>query len=807
MTTKQIKGSKLDLNGYKIPLKNIDKLLLNKIENELHVMPNGGFIEADETSKYKVYIKDEKYISIPRYYGIEKFGEPKKIKFKENKINIEFTGKLRDYQIDIINKSLIHIKKYGGGLISVPCGMGKCLGLNTKIIMYNGEIKNVQDIIIGDIIMGDDSTCRNILSICRGNEKMYKISDLETQESYTVNESHILSLKIKEGYIIINRICYTPLNILDISVKNYLELDDKIKNKLFGYRVPIKFDKTICKNDIKYDLPIKKYEFLREMFDKYGKMYNDEIYFITKDINLCKNIVFVSRSLGYNCFNINNIIKIWGNNLHIIINNSWITYKADEIICKEFDFTSLLYKINVCDIGNDDYYGFEIDGNKRFVLEDFTVTHNTTMAINIASQLGLKTLVITHKSFLQDQWVDRCKQFTKSEVGTIRQNKVDVEGKDFVIGMIQSIGKRDYDPKIFKDFGLVIADEAHHFSSKHFSRALFKLGTKYTIGLSATPYRNDGLMKITNWFLGNIMYQIKIRTNNQVIAKVLNFISDDKLFGEKKRFMKGEVRADCVKMVSNIIAMKDRNQHIINIINELRKDPDRKILILSDRKAHLKFLKESIDVFLETDIKENKILKDECKTYYYTGDLKQAERIDAEKNADILFATYNMAHEGLDIDRLNCIILATPKKDVVQAVGRIMRKILQDGDIRPLIIDIIDNFSIFPGQFKKRETFYKKSEYIIDNYYLCNNKIISSTEYSRLTGKDIKNTNNFNKYSEILQVPPVEIIKTDDDSDNLKDVKKDLIKNSKNKTKKNKDDDSDKSHSSFGLGLNIFGKK
>jgi superfamily II DNA or RNA helicase len=276
--------------------------------------------------------------------------------------------------------------------------------------------------------------------------------------------------------------------------------------------------------------------------------------------------------------------------------------------------------------------------------------------------------------------------------------------------------------------------------------------------------------------------------------------------------MKGDVRADCVKMISNIIDMKDRNQHIINIINELRKDPERKILILSDRKAHLKFLKESVDVYLEQDIKDNKILKDECKTYYYTGDLKQAERIDAEKNADILFATFNMAHEGLDIDRLNSIILATPKKDVVQAVGRIMRKILQDGDIRPLIIDIVDNFSIFPGQFKKREIFYKKSEYIIDNHYIYNDKIISPKEFFKLSGNDSKipSSKHSENYFEMLQVPPVEIIKDECDDKKAGDDTKNCVKKKEKSVKKEITDDivvTDEKPIKRGLGMSIFGKK
>ena len=133
---------------------------------------------------------------------------------------------------------------------------------------------------------------------------------------------------------------------------------------------------------------------------------------------------------------------------------------------------------------------------KDFLLHDFTVTHNTTMSLYIACQLQVKTLVLVHKTFLQDQWIERCAQFTNAKIGIIRQKKVDVKGKDIVIGMLQSVSMINYDPVIFEDFGLIICDECHHFGSRVFSQALSKLSPKYTLGLSATPIRADGLTKV-----------------------------------------------------------------------------------------------------------------------------------------------------------------------------------------------------------------------------------------------------------------------------------------------------------------------
>jgi len=346
----------------------------------------------------------------------------------------------------------------------------------------------------------------------------------------------------------------------------------------------------------------------------------------------------------------------------------------------------------------------------------------TSMAIYTACQLKEKTLVIVHKSFLLDQWVASIKKFTNAKVGTIRGPVVDIDGKDIVIGMIQSVSMKEYDEDIFKQFNFIIYDEAHHCASKVFSRSLMKIGGKYTLALSATPYRSDGLIKVMHWFLGETIYREKTRINNQVVAKVYHYRSDNAAFSEKKfGYGKQKGRPNIIKMISNLTELNERSEHIVNIINEIRKDPERKIIILSERVNHLKLMKTKLDKILKDEVDAGKLLENEIRTYFYIGENKRHEREEAEKNGDILFATYSMAKEGLDIERLNTVVLATSQKDVNQSVGRAMRKILNDGDLRPMIIDFSDHLSAFISQTKKRKAFYKESHFIIEDYYLANN--------------------------------------------------------------------------------------
>lgn len=163
-------------------------------------------------------------------------------------------------------------------------------------------------------------------------------------------------------------------------------------------------------------------------------------------------------------------------------------------------------------------------------------------------------------------------------------------------------------------------------------------------------------------------------------------------------------------MITNMYKIKQRNTFIANIINNLRKIDERKILILSGRIEHLKQLKKIVDEYIDNDVNNGVCCPDEIKTAFYIGEMKEYERKDAE-DADIIFGTYSMAEEGLDIQGLNTLVLATPKKDVVQSIGRILRKPIQEGDINPLVVDIVDNMSCFTYWGNQRLDYYKKEIY------------------------------------------------------------------------------------------------
>ena len=143
---------------------------------------------------YPVYRETPSELIIPRYYGSNTLGKEEKNTLTSQKITTQFQGNLRELQINIVNKCLKHLREHGGGVLSVPCGAGKCLKRGTPVIMYDGSIKLIEDVKVGDKLMGDDSTPRQVLDLGRGQEEMFDIIPTKG-DKYTVNRSHILSLK------------------------------------------------------------------------------------------------------------------------------------------------------------------------------------------------------------------------------------------------------------------------------------------------------------------------------------------------------------------------------------------------------------------------------------------------------------------------------------------------------------------------------------------------------------------------------------------------------------------------------------
>lgn len=350
----------------------------------------------------------------------------------------------------------------------------------------------------------------------------------------------------------------------------------------------------------------------------------------------------------------------------------------------------------------------------------------TSGSLYILSQLKKKTLVIVHKEFLLNQWVERIQQFLpKARVGKIQGQIIDIEDKDIVIGMLQSLSMKEYPSSVFDSFGFTIIDEVHHISSQTFSNALFKIVTKYMLGLSATMNRKDGTTRVFKMFLGDVIFKGKRDEEHNVIVKAIEYHVEDDDFNHVITDFRGNVSYS--SMISKLCEYNRRSEFIIKVVvNLLNDDPKQQIIILAHNRNLIKYLHDAIQ--------HRKI----STVGYYVGGMKETALKESE-NKQVIIASYSMASEGLDIKSLTTLIMATPKTDIQQSVGRILRE--KHG--QPIVVDIIDSHEPFKNQWKKRRAFYMKEKYKI--MYTTSNKFHSFGESEWSTVFDINNPCNKNK--------------------------------------------------------------
>lgn len=319
----------------------------------------------------------------------------------------------------------------------------------------------------------------------------------------------------------------------------------------------------------------------------------------------------------------------------------------------------------------------------------------TVIAIKIISIIKKKTIIFVHKTFLKDQWIERINQFMpNASIGYIQGQQIDIENRDIVIAMIQSISMKEYPVDLFKDFGFSIYDEVHHTPSHIFSNCFKQVNTIYSLGMTATIERKDGLSHILNMYLGDICYRDVSDLYTNVLVKVIHYKIDNNEYNSVELDNRGQVKYS--NMISKISNFNHRSDFIIKtIINELYINPKQQFIVLSHNRSTLNYFSKQL-------------LEKNQDVGFYVGGMRQQDLKNSE-NCTIILATYSMAAEALDIKSLTTLVLVTPKTDIVQAVGRILRSQHE----QPLIIDIVDHHSIFLNQFTKRKRFYNSNKYNI----------------------------------------------------------------------------------------------
>jgi superfamily II DNA or RNA helicase len=346
------------------------------------------------------------------------------------------------------------------------------------------------------------------------------------------------------------------------------------------------------------------------------------------------------------------------------------------------------------------------------ILDIYTGSGKTVMSIKIISLLKKKTLIIVHKEFLMNQWIERIEEFlTGAKIGKIQGPVFDVEGKDIVIGMVQTLYDKEYPPDAFSSFGLTIIDEVHRIGSEQFSKTLFKTITPYMLGVSATVERKDKLTKVLYMFIGEKIYSIKRDADDTVNVRGIHYKSNDTEFNETEVDFRGMPKYST--MITKLCEYGPRSDFIIRVISDLvNENNSSQIMVLCHNRSLLTYLYDGI------------VHRGFATVGYYVGGMKQ-DKLQQTESKQIVLATYAMAAEALDIKTLSTLVMITPKTDITQSVGRILRMKHEN----PIIVDIIDNHDLFKNQWNQRKRFYKKNSYRIME--------IDSTKYKNMEIDDL----------------------------------------------------------------------
>jgi superfamily II DNA or RNA helicase len=317
----------------------------------------------------------------------------------------------------------------------------------------------------------------------------------------------------------------------------------------------------------------------------------------------------------------------------------------------------------------------------------------TTVSLALSAHLKVRTMIVVHKEFLANQWAEKIKEFCPgASIGRVQGDVFDIE-KDFVIALIQTLclrpegdGPKMFAKNAFDSIGLVIVDEAHHIGAPAFSQFMFKVCPRFTLGLTATPERKDGLTRILYWFLGPEFFRVE-RTN-QAKTRVFPIHYTCNAFKESPPVTRfGKI--NMAGMITAVTELEDRNTLIIKTVEDAL-TLGRRVLVLSDRREHCFELHKKIG----------------SKSGLYVGGMKEAD-LNESSQKQVVIATFQLAHEGLDIPVLDTVVLATPKSDIKQSIGRIMRETPGKKN-DPQIYDIVDHWSVLNSMFRKRCVIYNE---------------------------------------------------------------------------------------------------
>lgn len=314
-------------------------------------------------------------------------------------------------------------------------------------------------------------------------------------------------------------------------------------------------------------------------------------------------------------------------------------------------------------------------GRTQGVLEASTGAGKTVCALAIIAIRKQPTLILVHTQELLHQWRDRIQQFLGIEAGQVGAGKFDV--RPVTVGIVNSVRTRL--EELTPHFGHIVVDECHRCPSSMFTDCVNTFDARYLTGLSATPFRRDGLTKVIGYYIGPILHRVDPARLREIGA----VLRPEVVTRETAFTFDGDASDQYQAMLTALVEDQARNEQIAaDVQGEVARGTGT-VLVVSDRVAHLEALSACL-----SQREENMVL--------LTGATPKKQRAAiverlARGDVRVLGSTVQLIGEGFDAPGLSTLFLSTPIKfsgRVLQVVGRVLRP--KDGKT-PRIYDYQDN--------------------------------------------------------------------------------------------------------------------
>lgn len=680
---------------------------------------------------------------------------------------LNFTGTLRGYQEDLV-------KACEGPTMGVIEAMTGCHAKGTKILMYSGEYKNVEEIDVKDTLMGWDSTPREVLNLCRGKGPMYKITP-NRGEPFIINDEHVLTLKHT-----------TTKEVIDISLKDWFGLKNHSKHLYKLFRTGVDFETTrevlpmdpyflglllgdgsfestiklttnnndtpivqeVYKQGLLYNLDIsvsknkigncRTYSFVQKnnrhrwntnkvaldikllsldkvkcenkfvpsiykkaskevrlqilagLLDTDGHLASSGCFdYISRSKQLATDVAFIARSLGFYAIikpkfkphytkagedRVHYRVFIGGN-----IGTIPCKLKRKQALSLKPNKDSLTTGFKVEALGNGEYYGFSLDGDQRYLFEEFWVTHNSGKTISFISMVVQKkvpSLILTHTIELAEQTKQAFLQFTNAteeDIGFIGSGNFKLSPITICLHQTMAQLSEEQYALLNTYYGMIIADECHNLAATTFYATMCKLAAKYKYSFSATPKRSDGLTDVIHFATGPTIHVVPKEDLKDVL------VQPDLVFKNTNYYYPLLNSSEYQELMTDLSFDQDRNDFIVDVFK--KEYANNYVIFLCNRIEQVDELLKRIGptaVGLTSKMKKK--------------DRKQAILDINNKIKQHVVSTYGLFSTGLDVKHMDTLFMCAPIKSEIkirQSAGRLMRK--APGKTTATIVDFVDS--------------------------------------------------------------------------------------------------------------------